>query len=131
MALWILLVLGLFVLQTFLAPATRYALRGDVAGALGPRDNPPELSLTGQRLQRALRNLFEALPVFLTIALLCVHYGAESGHAILGAQIFFFARLLYVLVYAMGVPVVRSLLWVVGHAGLITMLVGLWPHLGL
>ena len=131
MALWILLVLGLFVLQTWLAPATRYVLTADIAGALGPRDNPPELSRTGQRLQRACRNMFEALPVFLPIALMCIHYGAESGNTILGAQIFFFARLIYVLVYAMGVPVVRSLVWAVGHAGVITMLVGLWPHLAI
>lgn len=131
MALWILLVLGLFVLQTFLAPATRYVLKGDLAGAFGPRDNPPELSKTGKRLQRACSNMFEALPVFLTIALLCVHYGAESGHAILGAQIFFFARLVYLLVYAAGIPVLRTILWAIGHAGLITMLVGLWPSLGI
>lgn len=131
MVLWILLVLGLFVLQTFLSPATRYVLKGDIAGALGPRDNPPELSKTGLRLQRALGNMFEALPVFLTLALLCLHYGAESGQAILGAQIFFFARLVYVLIYALGVPVLRSIIWAVGHAGLIVMLVGLWPSLGL
>lgn len=130
MALWILLVLGLYFLQTFLAPTARYGLKGDIAGALGPRDNPPELSVTGQRLQRACRNMLEALPVFLPIALLCVHYGAESGNAILGAQIFFFARLVYVLVYAMGVPVLRTIVWTIGHAGLIVMLVDLWPSLG-
>lgn len=131
MALWILLVLGLFVVQTFLGPGSRYVLKGDIAGALGPRDNPPELSKVGQRLQRALGNMFEALIVFLPIALLCVHYGAESGHAILGAQIFFFARLVYVLIYASGIPVLRTIVWAIGHAALITMLIGLWPYLGL
>lgn len=131
MALWILLVLGLYVLQTFLAPALRYGATGDIAGALGPRDNPPELSKTGQRLQRACRNMLEALPVFLPIAVLCIHYGAESGHALLGAQVFFFARLLYVLVYAAGIPVIRTLVWAAGHAGIVMMLIGLWPSLGI
>ncbi len=131
MALWILLVLGLFVVQTLLGPGSRYMLKGDIAGAMGPRDNPPEVSKTGQRLQRALGNMIEAIIVFLPIALLCVHYGAETGHAILGAQIFFFARLVYVPVYASGVPVLRTIVWAIGHAGIITMLIGLWPQLNL
>jgi uncharacterized MAPEG superfamily protein len=86
--------------------------------ALGPRDDPPPQSAVGHRAERALRNLSEALPVFLTLALLHVSQGTAEGRATLGAQIFLAMRVLYVPAYLAGVPWVRSVIWCASWVGL-------------
>ena len=115
MSFWILVVLGIYFVQTLLPPLFRYFLRADpqVFAALGPRDAPPETSVYGQRADRALRNSNEQLLLFLPLALLA--YDAEG--AVLGAQIFALSRLAYVPVYILGVPVLRSLIFAAGLTG--------------
>ena len=129
---WILACLALFVAQTLLAPTIRYLLAGPGVGdrlrvALGPRDVQPPLSPIGSRAERALANLQEALPVFLTVALLHVALRTPAASAVDGAACFVVARLLYVPAYLSGVPGLRSLLWVASWVGLGMMLVALRP----
>lgn len=128
MLLLILLVLGLFVVQTVLPAVFRYFLR-DVGRnfwiALGPRDDPPPQTVVGARAERALANMHEALPVFLALALLNLMLGTAASMATTGATLFFVARLLYVPAYLLGVAVVRSLIWVAGVVGLVMMLIPL------
>jgi uncharacterized MAPEG superfamily protein len=69
--------------------------------------------------------MFEALPVFLPLALLAQVQGIESGWALTGAAVFFFARLAYVPAYGSGIVMLRSACWGIGHAGLVMMVVGL------
>src|SRR6187549_1879701 len=82
MVLLILLVLALFVVQTLLP--NRFRERGAVGGgarlaeALGPRDDLPPLTRVGGRAERALANMHEALPVFLTLALLNLILGTGT-----------------------------------------------------
>ena len=121
---WILAVLGLFVLQTLLPASIRYL--GSAAGlgerlkvALGPRDQQPPMPALGGRAERALANLQEAMPVFLTLALLQVIHPHQEAQAIQGAQLFFGARLLYVPAYLSGIAGVRSLVWMVSWGGLV------------
>jgi len=49
----------------------------------------------------------------------------DATQAKTGALVFLVARALYAGVYIAGVPVVRTLLWVVGWAGLVMMLLPL------
>jgi uncharacterized MAPEG superfamily protein len=130
MVAWILAVLALFVAQTLLAPSLRYyggreGRRERLLAALGPRDAPPPMPQLGERAHRALLNLFEALPVFLTVALLLVMEGKADSLARAGAATFFAARSAYVPSYMFGPPGLRSGLWVVGWVGLAIMLVAL------
>ena len=90
----------------------------------GPRDGPapPPGPLCG-RLMRAQANLFETLPVF-AIAALIVHVtGRENALTHYGALVYFVARLIYVPLYAAGVPFVRSLVWGVSIVGIVQVLV--------
>jgi uncharacterized MAPEG superfamily protein len=90
----------------------------------GPRDGsaPPPGRLSG-RLMRAQGNLFETLPIF-AVAVLIVHVtGRENGLTHYGALAYFVARLVYVPLYAAGVPFVRSLVWLVSIAGIVQILV--------
>lgn len=126
----ILAVLALFVVQTLLPATFRYLLAGlgtvsRLKIALGSRDTQPPLSTTGARAERALTNMHEALPVFMTIALLLVFHGANEGLAIQGAWIFLVSRVLYVPAYLAGVFAIRSAIWVASLAGQTMMIIAL------
>jgi uncharacterized MAPEG superfamily protein len=127
MVLVILLVLALFVVQTLLPGRFREAPapggQSPLAENLSARDHVRPLTLTGQRATRALANMQEALPVFITLALLNVILAPQATLAVMGAWLFFIARVLYVPTYLAGVPVARTLIWVAGWVGLILMLI--------
>ena len=85
----------------------------------GPRDGEmPPLSDRAQRLKRAQDNLFETLPLFLGAVLIAHVAGKENETTALGAQIYFWARVAYVPLYAWGVRHLRSLVWIVSIVGL-------------
>jgi uncharacterized MAPEG superfamily protein len=90
----------------------------------GPRDAPspaPVGKVTG-RLQRAQQNLIETLPLF-AAAVMIAHVAGRNGDLTYwGALLYLAARILYVPLYAAGVPVVRSLVWSAGLFGLILIL---------
>jgi uncharacterized MAPEG superfamily protein len=92
----------------------------------GPRDEArkPKLVIAG-RLHRALTNLLETYPAFVALALALVVTGKTGGIAATGAWIWLAARVVYVLLYAAGVPVLRTLAWCVSIVGLLMMLVRL------
>lgn len=120
---WILAALALFVLQTLLAPSLRYlgaGWREQLWIALGPRDREPDMPVLGARAARALNNLSEAMPVFVTLALLHVTRG-PAPLAVSGAALFVAARIVYVPAYLSGVPGLRSTAWVISWIGLSAM----------
>ncbi|SFH88474.1 MAPEG family protein [Modicisalibacter xianhensis] len=85
----------------------------------GPRDEPgPPMGKITARLFRAQRNLFETLPLFIG-AILIAHVGGQTGALTLwGAWLYFLARVVYVPLYALGIPWIRSMVWVVALLGL-------------
>ena len=129
MVVLVLLVLALFVVQTLLPGRFREPVApgapGKLAENVGNRDHMRPLTVTGQRAARALANMHEALPVFLGLALMNMIVAPDATQAKTGALVFLVARALYAGVYIAGVPVVRTLLWVVGWAGLVLMLLPL------
>ncbi len=86
---------------------------------MGARDAPapPMRPITG-RLQRAQANLFETLPLFAAAVLIAHAAGREGALTLLGCQLYLGARVVYLPLYAAGVPLVRSLVWGVSLAGL-------------
>ena len=123
-------VLALFVVQTLLPATFRYLLAGPGTGArlkiaLGSRDVQPPLSTLGARAERALINLHESLPVFVTIGILLVIQGVNYGLAIQGAWIFLISRILYLPAYLAGIFGVRSAMWVGSWVGLTMMIIAL------
>lgn len=93
---------------------------------LGPRDDErqPRNVMAG-RLQRALRNLLETYPAFVALALALAVSGKTGGMAAIGAWIWLVARIVYLFLYAGGVPGLRTLAWVVSVVALVLMLVRL------
>ena len=92
----------------------------------GPRDEamPPLNPLAG-RMLRAQENLYETLPLFIGAVLAAAVAGRFGLLTSLGTHLYFFGRLIYVPLYAIGIPVVRSLVWLVATAGLVLVIAGL------
>ncbi len=116
-------VLGLVQLLIAAALATRDK---GVAHNLSPRDSEgaPVSVLTG-RFQRAFANFKETFVFFVVAVLLVTVLARESELSAWGAHLYFWSRLLYVPVYAAGIPVLRSVIWTVSLLGLVLMLLSL------
>jgi len=115
----ILLVLALYMVQLFLQETSRFGF--DLWGIMGNRDKLPEMSVVAGRLDRAKNNMLEALPIFLAPALLALIKGGDTSEVAQAASIFLIARVVYVPAYVSGVPMLRSLVWLVGVASLVLM----------
>ena len=70
------------------------------------------------RAARAHHNMLENLVLFAALVLVAVLTSRTNGTTLLGAQIFFWARLAYALVYLAGIPWLRTAVWSVSVVGL-------------
>ena len=91
-----------------------------------PRDEKVEpLRGVAGRLNRALRNFSETFPLFAAAVLAAQLTGTHNALTVWGAQLYFWARVAYVPLYAAGVPLIRSLVWNVGTIGIMLLIVAL------
>jgi uncharacterized MAPEG superfamily protein len=94
---------------------------------LSARDDPmPPLRPIAGRLQRALHNFLETFPLFAAAVLIADATNRHGWMAEWGAQIYFYARVLYLPIYAAGIPVVRTLVWSVAALGIAMVLLALF-----
>jgi uncharacterized MAPEG superfamily protein len=84
--------------------------------------------LTGvaARLARALDNFSETFPFFAALAIAVVVAGRTCALSQWGAGLYVAARFAYLPLYALGVPLIRSLVWNAGAIGIGLLLVALW-----
>jgi uncharacterized MAPEG superfamily protein len=108
---------------TWLMLMTSSALRvqpltpGGAGRAIGNRDDLPSPTPLAGRADRAAKNMLENLAL-LTALVAALHFaGKTSTLAQLGANIFFWARVVYWPVYLAGSPL-RSVVWFVSIIGL-------------
>jgi uncharacterized MAPEG superfamily protein len=114
------------ILQTFIASESATGQRS-LQSAAGARDDPAR-PLTGvpARLQRAQRNFLETFPLF-AAAVIAAHLAGRNGELTFwGVQLYFWGRVAYVPLYAMGVYMLRSLVWGVTILGIGLILIALW-----
>lgn len=92
----------------------------------GPRDEKRELKvIAAGRLNRALKNFLETYPAFIALALGLIVAGKAGGIGATGAWVWLVARVVYVALYAAGIPVIRTIVWFLSIVGLVMMLVRL------
>lgn len=115
----IILVLALYLVQLFLQETSRY--RFHARQIMGNRDHAPDPSPLAGRLDRAKNNMLESLAMFLPLAWLALIHGGDTNLATHAALAFLLARVAYVAVYAAGIPVLRSLVWLAGIASMAVM----------
>lgn len=80
--------------------------------------------LTGiaARVDRAFRNYLETFPLFAAAVLAVVVSGRTSADTALGVQLYFWARVAYLPIYAAGIPYLRTAVWAVSLWGLLQVL---------
>ena len=74
--------------------------------------------------KHAANNTKENFILFVALALTAHAVGADEA-ALLGAKVFFWARVAYLPIYWAGITGVRSAIWGVGTAGLAMMLLAI------
>jgi len=71
------------------------------------------------RAARAHHNMLESLVLFAALVLIAAVAGKTNAMTLLGAQLFFWARLVYAVVYLAGIPWARTAVWFVSVIGLV------------
>lgn len=88
----------------------------------GNRENLPEFTGWALRAKRAHLNMIENLVVFAIFILVANLSGRTNDMTLLGAQLFFWGRLAYAIVYLIGIPWVRTAVWAVSLLGMLLVL---------
>jgi len=83
------------------------------------RENMPPLAGWARRAYRAHLNMLESLVLFAALVLVCVVSNKTNSTTLLGAELFFWARLAYAVVYVAGVPWLRTGVWFVSAVGMV------------
>lgn len=85
----------------------------------GNRENLPPIAGWAGRAARAHRNMLESLVLFAALVLVAQVAGKANATTALGSEVFFGARLVYVPVYLIGIPWLRTGVWCVSVIGLV------------
>jgi len=85
----------------------------------GNREELPAVTGWAGRARRAHINMLENLVVFAIVVLVAHVAGKANATTALGAALFFWARLAYAVIYAAGVPWLRTAAWAVALAGIL------------
>ena len=91
----------------------------------GSRDEPVVLTGVAGRLERAFANFRETFPFFAALVLVNYLGGRLGALTAYGAVIYVVARAVYIPLYVLGVPFVRSLTWVASMVGILMLLAAL------
>jgi uncharacterized MAPEG superfamily protein len=85
----------------------------------GSRDNLPAPTPFQARTKRVVDNHREGLALFTPLILVAAVAHISTPWTVIGAQLFFYARVAHAALYLGGVPWVRPLAWGAGIAGTI------------
>jgi uncharacterized MAPEG superfamily protein len=123
--LWASALLGTVYLLAAVVPSV---LGRGMPWAAGPRDEPaPAIGKVGARLDRAWKNFVETFPLFVAAILVEAQVPQDSEIAAMGAQLYFWGRVAFLPLYAIGVPFLRTVAWTVALAGIVMVLLGALP----
>jgi len=84
----------------------------------GSRDNLPPKGVFQARASRTVDNHREGLILFAPLVLVAAVSGVSNEMTVLGAQLFFYSRVVHAAVYLAGLPHVRPAVWAVGIVGI-------------
>jgi len=111
--------IGGFLLLLTLIQGTRNVLVLGLSTTAGNQHDISPWTGANDRLNRAIRNLIEAITIFAPIAIAVHVLGLNNDTTALGAQIFFIARIIHSIVYVIGLPWVRTTAWTAGVIGIV------------
>ena len=104
----------------------RSSVRG-LAVAMGnpsPGDKPQ--SPWAQRMMAAHDNAVENLVLFAPLVLVAHEMEISTSTTVAACAVYFWARLAHFIVYALGIPVLRTLCWTVGWLALVALVLAIF-----
>ena len=83
--------------------------------------NQPEAPLWAQRAQRAHLNMVETMPAFIAVVIAAglLSNASAYGEIATWAQVFFFSRIAYSVVYIAGIPYLRTPTYLISWAAIL------------
>ncbi|KLD64546.1 MAPEG family protein [Dyella japonica] len=117
------IVLGLVYVVVAVTLAT---MQRGLAWSASNRTGEAPLTGAADRTSRACRNFLETFAFFAAAVLVVVVGQRTTGTTALGAQIYFWARVIYLPVFAAGIPYLRTLIWAGSVVGLVMILSGVF-----
>lgn len=106
------------IIQLLIATQAATSQNG-VSWNLSPRDQQIELAGVAGRLDRAFKNFMQTFPFFMAAILIVQITTLANNVTAIGAHLYFWARVVYVPLYALGIPGIRSLVWLASLIGII------------
>lgn len=89
----------------------------------GNRDGVPEpLNKYAARADRAKRNFLETFAFFAAATLAVVGMHRTGTQTMTGALVYFWARVAYLPIYVIGIPYLRTAIWIASLWGILQML---------
>lgn len=78
--------------------------------------NAPDVPIWAERSQRAHWNMVEILPGFVAVVIAAYLVDANNGAVAASAAVFFWARVFHAVIYTLGVPYLRTPVYLVSWA---------------
>ena len=104
----------------FITPAILKA-GWDLQIMFGNREALPDVPPMAHRADRAAKNMIENMVLFVAVTVVALHAG-HHHRVVLGARLFFWARVAYFPVYVFGITYLRTALWTTSVVGMGLML---------
>ena len=115
----------LLILQMILQAGAGFVANG-LMGLAGSRDDEVLAEGVGGRFERAYYNMLETFPVFVALVLIIQVTEAWTPTSAFAVQLYFWARVVYIPLYIIGIPFLRTLVWFVSMIGIVMLA---WPLL--
>lgn len=94
-------------------------LANRLSDAVGYPASPLKMALWAERLKKAHYNGVENLVVFAALVLVANAAGISNAATVSAAAVFFWARVVYTVIYAAGIPWLRTLSFAVSWGAMI------------
>lgn len=88
----------------------------------GSRDDLPPPKPFQARTKRCVDNHREGLTMFAPLVIAAALTHVSNSWTVLGAELFFYSRVVHAVLYLAGVPMIRPLAWAVGLVGTLMVL---------
>jgi uncharacterized MAPEG superfamily protein len=112
---------ALLLVLVLIQAAAGVVAQGPIPMANSRDDLPPPKPFQA-RTKRVVDNHREGLIIFAPFVLAAAVAHVSNYWTVLGAELFFYSRLIHAGLYLAGVPMIRPLVWAVGLAGTVMVL---------
>lgn len=119
---------GAMILGLVHLTAASFGFKAQVGNAytVGPRDEALRPTGMAGRLDRAQRNFLETFPIFAAAVLLLELLGRSGSMlSVWGAPLYLAGRVLFLPLYAAGLPWIRTLCWNAATLGLVMVMIAI------